>query len=204
MKKLIYVEEKFLDPFLCIPFINLSKRNEQELPYGDVSRGGDTFLTTVTHSNPDESLAKGMDVPEPDGNYGAIYLGGNVDPTTIKVDDNELFKTVVHAVTNLCKSFDPDIVLDYVGVVRWPPGTFMKPHFDKNDIHGPDVFAAMLYLNDDFEGGHTLFEQYDIKPEVGKLVVFSNSQLLHHVSKVEDGERFVLSFWYKRLTPPAD
>ena len=204
MKKLIYIEEKFLDSFLCEPFISLAKGNDEELPYGDESRGGDTFLTTVTHSNPDESLAKGMDVPEPDGNYGAIYLGGNVDPTTIKVDDNELFKTVVHAVTNLCKSFDPDIVLDYVGVVRWPPGTFMKPHFDKNDIHGPDVFAAMLYLNDDFEGGHTLFEQYDIKPEVGKLVIFSNSQLLHHVSKVEEGERFVLSFWYKRLTPPAD
>ena len=48
------------------------------------------------------------------------------------------------------------------------------------------------------------FEQYDIKPEVGKLIVFSNSQLLHYVSKVEDSERFVLSFWYKRLTPPAD
>ena len=34
-------------------------------------------------------------------------------------------------------------------------GTFMKPHFDKNDVHGEDVFAAMLYLNDDFEGGST-------------------------------------------------
>ena len=204
MKKLIYVEEKFLDPFLCEPFISLAKRNDEELPYGDESRGGDTFLTTVTHSNPGESLTKGMDVPEPDGNYGAIYLGGNVDPTTIEVDDDELFKTVVHAVTDLCKSFDPDIVLDYVGVVRWPSGTFMKPHFDKNDVHGPDVFAAMLYLNDDFDGGHTLFEQYDIKPEVGKLVVFSNSQLLHHVSKVENGQRFVLSFWYKRLTSSVD
>ena len=85
-----------------------------------------------------------------------------------------------------------------------PVGTFMKPHVDDNNIHNPDVFAAMLYLNDDFEGGHTLFEQYDIKPEVGKLIVFSNSQLLHYVSKVEDSERFVLSFWYKRLTPPAD
>ena len=204
MKKLIYIEEKFLDSFLCEPFISLAKRNDEELPYGDESRGGDTFLTTLTHSNPDESLTKGMDVPEPDGNYGAIYLGGNVDPTTIEVDDDELFKTVVHTVTNLCKSFDPDIVLDYVGVVRWPSGTFMKPHFDKNDVHGPDVFAAMLYLNDDFDGGHTLFEQYDIKPEVGKLVVFSNSQLPHHVSKVENGQRFVLSFWYKRLTSSVD
>ena len=94
MRKLIFIEEKFLDPILCEPFINLAKKNDKEMPYGDESRGGDTFLTTVTHSNPDKSLSKGMDVPEPDGNYGAIYLGGNVDPTTIEVDDNELFKTV--------------------------------------------------------------------------------------------------------------
>tara|TARA_Y100000004_G_scaffold121291_1_gene136298 strand:- start:579 stop:1193 length:615 start_codon:yes stop_codon:yes gene_type:complete len=204
VRKLIFIEEKFLDPILCEPFINLAKKNDKEMPYGDESRGGDTFLTTVTHSNPDESLSKGMDVPEPDGNYGAIYLGGNVDPTTIEVDDNELFKTVIHGITDLCKSFDPDIVLDYVGVVRWPSGTFMKPHFDKNDIHGPDVFAAMLYLNDDFSGGHTCFEDFDVAPEPGKLIIFSNSQYLHHVNKVEDGERFVLSFWYKRLTPSSD
>ena len=199
MKKLIYVQENFLDPSLCIPFIELAKKNNQEIPYGDESRGGDTFLTTVTHSNPDESLTKGMDVPEPDGNYGAIYLGGEVDPTTVEIDDDELFKTVVHEVTNLCKGFDSDIILDYVGVVRWPVGTFMKPHFDKNDIHGPDVFAAMLYLNDDFDGGSTVFEHIEVKPETGKLVIFSNSQYLHHVSKVEKSERYVLSFWYKRM-----
>ena len=199
MKKLIYVQENFLDSSLCIPFIELAKKNNQEIPYGDESRGGDTFLTTVTHSNPEESLTKGMDVPEPDGNYGAIYLGGEVDPTTVEIDDDELFKTVVHEVTHLCKGFDSDIILDYVGVVRWPVGTFMKPHFDKNDIHGPDVFAAMLYLNDDFDGGSTVFEHIEVKPETGKLVIFSNSQYLHHVSKVEKSERYVLSFWYKRM-----
>ena len=100
MKKLIYIQEKFLDPSLCVPFIELSKRNNKEMPYGDESRGGDTFLTTVTHSNPNESLPKAPDIPEPDddGNYGAVYLGGNIDPTTIEVNDDELFKTVVHGV----------------------------------------------------------------------------------------------------------
>ena len=63
MKKLIYIQEKFLDPSLCIPFIELSKRNDKEMPYGDESRGGDTFLTTVTHSNPNESLPKAPDIP---------------------------------------------------------------------------------------------------------------------------------------------
>ena len=197
MKKLIYVQERFLDPSLCVPFIELSKRNNQEMPYGDESRGGDTFLTTVSTENPDESLTKGMDVPESDGNYGAIYLGGEVDPTTIEVDEDELFKTVVHGITDLCKGFDPNILLDYVGVVRWPVGTFMKPHFDKNDVHGADVFAAMLYLNDDFEGGSTVFEHMEVKPEQGKLIIFSNSKYLHHVSEVKNGERYVLSLWYK-------
>ena len=200
MKKIIYIEENFLDDCLCEPFIDISQKNKEPIPYGDETRGGDTFLTTVTHDNPNESLPKGQDIPEPDGSYGAIYLGGNVDPTTIKIDDDELFKTVIHAVTNLCKGFDPNIVLDYVGVVRWPVGTFMRPHFDKNDIHGPDVFAAMIYLNDDFGGGHTLFNDYDIQPKTGKLIIFSNSELLHWVSEVEGSDRYVLSFWFKRLT----
>ncbi len=85
-----------------------------------------------------------------------------------------------------------------MGVVRWPVGTFMKPHLDDNNKHNPDIFAAMLYLNDDYSGGHTCFEHMEVKPEVGKLIIFSNAHYLHYVSKVEDSERFVLSFWYNK------
>jgi len=181
VRKLIFVEENFINEEECQRFIKLSKENQNPMPYGDDSRGGDTYLTTVEWKN-----------------QGAIYLGGDVDSVVPSMED-----TVIDRVNTLCKSFDNEIELDYAGVVRWPIGTFMKPHVDDNNVHNPDVFAAMLYLNDDFVGGHTLFEQYDIKPQVGKLIVFSNSQLLHYVSKVEDSERFVLSFWYKRLTPPT-
>ena len=182
MKNLIYIEENYITPEECQKFIQLSKDNQKPIPYGDPTRGGDTYLTNVEWKN-----------------HGASYHGGNIDVVIPSLEDK-----VVSSINALCKSFDNSAELDYVGVVRWPVGTFMKPHVDDNNVHNPDVFAAMLYLNDDFEGGHTLFEQYDIKPEVGKLIVFSNSQLLHYVSKVEDSERFVLSFWYKRLTPPAD
>ena len=50
-------------------------------------------------------LYLGIHIPEPDGdgNYGAVYLGGNIDPTTIQINDDELFKTVVHGVTNYVK-----------------------------------------------------------------------------------------------------
>ena len=77
MKKLLYIEEDFLNPSLCHPFINLHGDNKEE-----------TFLEAVTHSDSNESLTYGPDIPEPDGdgNYGAVYLGGNIDPTTIEVN----------------------------------------------------------------------------------------------------------------------
>ena len=186
MKKLIYIEDNFLDSSLCQPFINLYDINKEDRP-----------LDAVTHSDPNESLTYIPNQPF-DKNYGAKYLGGNVDPIDMNSTTDELFGGVINNVTNRCKTFESEIVLDYVGVVRWPIGTFMKPHVDDNNVHRPDVFAAMLYLNDDFKGGSTVFEDIEIKPEKGKLVIFSNSQHLHYVSKVEEAERFVLSFWYSR------
>ena len=174
MKKLLYIEEDFLDPSLCQSFIDLSKANKKEMPYGTPDRGGDTYLTTVEWKD-----------------HTAVYLGGDVESTVPSLDDK-----VVMRVNNICKSFDSSVNLDYVGVVRWPVGTFMKPHLDDNNKHNPDIFAAMLYLNDDFTGGYTCFEDFEVKPKAGKLIIFSNSQYLHYVSPVEGVERFVLSFWY--------
>ena len=176
MKKLIYIEDDFLDPSSCQSFIDLSKANKKEMPYGNPTRGGDTYLTTVEWKD-----------------HTAVYLGGDVD-STVPLLDSE----VVMRVNSLCKTFDETAKLDYVGVVRWPVGTFMKPHLDDNNKHNPDIFAAMLYLNDDYSGGHTCFEHLEVKPEVGKLIIFSNAHYLHYVSKVEESERFVLSFWYNR------
>ena len=178
MKKLIYVEENFISPDECQRFIDLSLANKgKEMPYGDETRGGDTYLTTVEWKD-----------------HTAVYLGGDVDPTIPSLDDE-----VITRVNSICKSFDSTGNLDYVGVIRWPVGTFMKPHFDDNNVHNPDIFAAMLYLNNNFSGGYTCFEDFEVKPEPGKLIIFSNSQYLHYVSKVEGDERFVLSFWYNSL-----
>ena len=181
MKKLLYIEENYITHEECEEFIKLSKDIQKPILHGDSIRGADTYFTNVEWKN-----------------HGASYLGGDIDVVIPSLEDK-----VVASINALCKSFDSSAELDYVGVVRWPIGTFMKPHVDDNNIHNPDVFAAMLYLNENFSGGHTMFEEYDIIPKTGRLIVFSNSQLLHYVSKVEDNERFVLSFWYKRLTPPA-
>ncbi len=164
MKKLIYVEENFISPSECQELIDISKSNKEEIPYGDESRGGNTYLTTL------------------DGIY-------------FESQENN----VVDKVTNLCRTFDDRVVIDYAAVVRWPVGTFMKPRIDPSrPRQEPDLMAAVLYLNDDFTGGCTGFDEYEIKPETGKLLVFSNSIYKHHVSKIEGAERFALSIWYNQ------
>ena len=45
---------------------------------------------------------------------------------------------------------------------------------------------------------YTCFDEYRIKPETGKLLIFSNSVYEHSVSKIEGGERFALSLWYNQ------
>ena len=114
--------------------------------------------------------------------HGATYYGNNVDPVTVESDDS--------VVVN-CE-------LTYVGVVRWPVGTFMKPHVDTNTGHKENILAAMLYLNEGFGGGNLIFEDLVVEPKPGKLIIFSNTEDLHYVNKVEGLERFALSFWYNK------
>ena len=164
MKKIIYTEENFISPDECQELIELSKSNQNEISYGDESRGGNTYLTTL------------------DGIYFESQKNNAVD-----------------RVTKVCKTFDSRVIIDYAGVVRWPSGTFMKPHIDPHRPNQePDLFAAVVYLNDDFDGGYTCFDEYEIKPEIGKLLIFSNSVYEHSVSEIKNGERFALSIWYNQ------
>ena len=78
-------------------------------------------------------------------------------------------------------------------------GGFHQWHFENGGIaYSQRKFVLQVYLNDNFTGGSTLFEDIEIKPKPGKLIIFSNHEHLHYVSEVGGGERFVLSFWYSR------
>ena len=65
---------------------------------------------------------------------------------------------------------------------RYEPGQLYIPHWDYF-FHGPHinnnrVCTTIIYLNDNFEGGHTIFyddnwnKTMDIKPEKGKALLF--------------------------------
>jgi predicted 2-oxoglutarate/Fe(II)-dependent dioxygenase YbiX len=61
------------------------------------------------------------------------------------------------------------------------------------------VLSALLYLNDDYEGGNIKFEHAGVtlKPEAGSLLFFpSNYIYVHEVSAVTSGIRYALPNWY--------
>ena len=80
-------------------------------------------------------------------------------------------------------------------------GGFHSWHFENGSIpYAQRKFVVQLYLNDDFNGGHTGFENFELVPKQGQLCVFSNSQYKHHVTRVVGRDRYALSFWYNSST----
>jgi hypothetical protein len=96
---------------------------------------------------------------------------------------------------------------DLLQVIRWFPGMQQAPHADdmsNTDItgHAHRAFGSVLYLNDDYEGGHTYYPNFnfDITPKAGTLAFHpANVAHLHGVTEVKDSIRYtVASFWTKQ------
>jgi hypothetical protein len=100
---------------------------------------------------------------------------------------------------------EEEIYPDLLQVIRWFPGQEQPPHSDNmmdteyHDENEHRAFGAIVYLNDDYEGGCTYYPQYgiEIKPEVGKLAVHpGDTDHMHGVTKVGNSMRYTIaSFW---------
>ncbi len=82
-----------------------------------------------------------------------------------------------------------------VRLVLWSKGSKQLLHFDK--ARDTTTLTSITYLNDDFVGGKTFFEnEVVVKPETGKTVFFNGCKYKHGVSQVTSGFRYVLAIWY--------
>lgn len=69
-----------------------------------------------------------------------------------------------------------------------------KKHRDQSYIRNEieaSYFTFMIYLNDEFEGGETTFNQLIIRPTTGMALVFFHD-LEHEGSKIISGNKYVL------------
>lgn len=96
----------------------------------------------------------------------------------------------------------PAIYPDCANFVRWDEGDYMGLHADGDYSDGSynwRLYGAILYLNDDFEGGEIYFPEQDLelKPKPGTLVFFPGHRpYVHGVREITKGERHnFASFW---------
>lgn len=98
---------------------------------------------------------------------------------------------------------------------RWDAGAFAADHADNAELDGtPNAWeenklVTMIYLNEDFEGGHLTFRDHGLafKPKTGSVIVFDvGINNVHAVTEVKSGHRYTMlgSYDYAENTYDKD
>lgn len=90
----------------------------------------------------------------------------------------------------------------YMLVRRYFPGSKMSSHEDGILTVNDGGYTALLYLNDDYEGGEIMFteENISVKPSAGSLIIFPE-RTLHEVLLVKEGNRYMTTGYIFRKYP---
>jgi len=84
-------------------------------------------------------------------------------------------------------------------VLKYKPNQEYKCHYDSNTQMGRTI-SALVYLNNDYEGGHLEFPNFGIKikPEPGMLILFPSNFAYSHLSApVISGTKYCLVTWIR-------
>jgi hypothetical protein len=147
--------------------------------------------------------------------FGGYSLNGHNNATRQSLPGHREALEIMLKVRNLLKSHYglPFLWLEYGHLVFREPVAqdanseaeeFSHPwHYD-NQSEGVKhrTHTAILYLNGNFEGGHTRFQETsfgpfrEVQPEPGKLISFDVDKNAHGVSKLTSGKRYVLNMWF--------
>lgn len=120
-------------------------------------------------------------------------------------------KSVIDIDDLIADEFKIQPSFDQGAIVKAFPGSSMIWHKDLNsesinypELNGSDELhekcsslGAMIYLNDNFEGGEILFRNgLTFKPKTGSLLIFHGSKHEHRVNAATDF-RYNISLWWK-------
>jgi hypothetical protein len=116
-----------------------------------------------------------------------------VIPLNLKKENLEI--NFVNKINKISKTIN-DSIIDWSQIVYWPKNSFQDLHFDS--ASNKTTLSSICYLNDNYEGGQTYFEDGTIfTPITGRILFFDGKHYLHGVKKIISGNRYVLAIWYK-------
>lgn len=143
-------------------------------------------------------------------------MSGQLRPDPIRTSDNAVFPwlaedPVIHAINRRIgkvsrtnsRNGEP------LQVLRYRPGQQYKPHLDAiSGEANQRIFTLLVYLNDAFEGGETVFTRIGLRfrGRVGDALLFCNAlddgspdqNAVHEGAIVLSGEKLVASRWIRQ------
>lgn len=119
--------------------------------------------------------------------------------TFIDLNVNKNFKEIkLKNKHNTISNLINNSVIDWIQIVKWEKNSYQDLHFDKTSEN--TTLSSICYLNDDYEGGQTYFENDTIfKPKQGRVIFFDGNYYHHGVKKIEKGTRYTLAAWYMKI-----
>lgn len=86
---------------------------------------------------------------------------------------------------------------DWSHVVKWDDDAKQDLHYDTSSEK--TIYSSITYLNDQYLGGQTYFEEGTIiKPIKKRTLFFNGMKYKHGVMPVKKGPRYTLATWYKK------
>ena len=88
------------------------------------------------------------------------------------------------------------VTIDWWQVVRCPDGSSFHDH--KDTASDKTIYSTIIFLNDDFAGGHlVLGKNTVVTPVAGRAVFFDGVNIEHSVTRNSGGDRYIIAGWFK-------
>lgn len=84
-------------------------------------------------------------------------------------------------------------------IAEWTKNDMYDLHINDLGINNFNNMSAIIYLNDDFNGGEYIFplQNKKFKPKIGDLIIFpGNMHYNHIITKIISGSRYTIPLWY--------
>jgi predicted 2-oxoglutarate/Fe(II)-dependent dioxygenase YbiX len=125
-------------------------------------------------------------------------LANNLNNPPTQNIHNQTYLLLLAATIPYAKKHDIDEMFhEGYNMLRYSGGQEYKAHKDGDTGSGRAV-SAIIYLNDDYEGGHVEFVNFGIKikPKPGMLLLFpSNYAYTHIAHPVTSGTKYAIVTW---------
>jgi hypothetical protein len=113
---------------------------------------------------------------------------------SLNLTNNKLIPDLIKEVNFFVKN--KNIEIDWCEIVQWPTWSYQPYHYDFASQETKKT--SIVNLNDDYEGGNTMFiDGTIIAPKKGRIIFFDGCKELHRVTQIIKGERYTLAIWYK-------